>query len=53
MKRKTIYNLAFAAAAAAIVVSSTPVRASETDDRIESSFKKTYVYTTYLKDDAV
>jgi len=53
MKRKTIYNLAFAAAAVAIVVTSTPLRASETDDKIESSFKKTYVYQTYLKDDAV
>src|SRR5450759_4220668 len=53
MKRKTIYRLALTAAAAAMVVTSTPLRASETDNRIESSFKKTYVYTTYLKDDAV
>ena len=29
------------------------VHATETDDRVESSFKKTYVYTTYLKDDAI
>jgi len=29
------------------------LRASETDDRIESSFKKTYVYKTYLKNDAI
>jgi osmotically-inducible protein OsmY len=41
------------AAAAAMCVTSAPVRASETDNRIESSFKKTYVYKTYLKDDAV
>lgn len=27
--------------------------AAETDDRIESSFKKTYVYNRYLKDDSV
>jgi osmotically-inducible protein OsmY len=29
------------------------VRASETDDRIESSAKKSYVFKTYLKDDAI
>ena len=28
-------------------------RASETDDRIESSAKKSYVFKTYLKDDAI
>jgi len=38
---------------AALVGSSTPVRASETDDRIESSFTKTYVYKTYLKDEHI
>src|SRR5579864_1143170 len=29
------------------------VRANETDNRIESSAKKSYVFKTYLKDDAV
>ena len=53
MKRKTVYHLAFAVAAAAMFVTSAPLRALETDDKIESSFKKTYVYVTYLKDDAV
>ena len=53
MKRKAMYRLAFAVAAAAVFVTSAPLRASETDDRIESSFKKTYVYKTYLKDDAI
>ena len=53
MNRKAIYPMAFAAAAAAVFVSSTPVRASETDERIESSFKKSYVYQTYLKGDSV
>ena len=53
MKRKAMYPLALAAAAAAMLVSSAPVRASETDDRIEASFKKTYVYETYLKNDAI
>jgi osmotically-inducible protein OsmY len=53
MKRKAIYALAFAAAVAAMFVIGTPLRASETDVRIESSFRKTYVYKTYLKDDAI
>jgi osmotically-inducible protein OsmY len=50
MKRKAMY---FAAAAAALIGTSAPLRASEADDRIESSFKKTYVYQTYLKDDSI
>jgi len=33
-------------------VSNAPVRASETDERIASAFKDSYVYQTYLKDDA-
>jgi osmotically-inducible protein OsmY len=32
---------------------STTVRANETDDRIESAATKSYVYKTYLKDDAI
>jgi osmotically-inducible protein OsmY len=48
-----MYPLAFAAVVAALFATTAPVRASETDERIESSFKKTYVYTTYLKEDAV
>jgi osmotically-inducible protein OsmY len=38
---------------AALLGSSTPLRASETDDRIESSFKNSYVYKTYLKDEHI
>ena len=53
MKRNIMYRLAFASAAAVLFISSAPVRASETDDKIEESFKKSYVYTTYLKDDSV
>jgi osmotically-inducible protein OsmY len=48
-----MYPLAFAATVAAVMFTSTPLRASEVDDKIESSFKQTYVYRTYLKDDAV
>jgi osmotically-inducible protein OsmY len=39
--------------AAVLVFTSGPARASETDDRIESVFKKTYVYKTYLKDEHI
>ena len=48
-----MYLLAFTATAVGMLVTSAPVRASENDDKIESSFKKTYVYKTYLKDDSV
>jgi osmotically-inducible protein OsmY len=48
-----MYPLALVVAVVALMGSSTPLRASETDDRIESSFKKTYVYKTYLKDEHI
>lgn len=51
MNQKIMYRLAFAAAA--VFTAGAPLFASEADDRIEASFKKTYVYTTYLKDDAI
>jgi len=38
---------------AAVFVISTPLRAADTDGKIESSFKQTYVYKTYLKEDTV
>src|SRR5450631_2854606 len=50
---KETYSLALIVAVAALMGSSTPLRASETDNRIESSFKKTYVYKTYLKDEHI
>ena len=37
----------------ALLVTSTLLRASETDDRIESSFSKSYAYKVYLKGDAI
>lgn len=52
MNRKAKYVLVFAAAAA-LFVGSAPLRASDSDDRIESSFEKSYVNRVYLKDDAV
>jgi hyperosmotically inducible periplasmic protein len=36
-----------------LLVSTAPLRASETDDRIESSAKKSYVFKTYLADDSI
>ncbi len=50
---KAMYSLALVVAVAALIGSSTPLRASETDSRIESAFKKTYVYKTYLKDEHI
>jgi len=50
---KVMYPLALVVAVAALVGGSTPLRASETDSRIESSFKKSYVYKTYLKDEHI
>ena len=47
------YPLVLVVAVAALVGSSTPLSASETDSRIESSFKKSYVYKTYLKDEHI
>ena len=48
-----MYRLALMAAVAAMVFITVPLFASETDDRIESSAKKTYVFKTYLKDDNI
>ena len=39
--------------AVALVVVSVPALASQTDDRIESSAKQSYVFKTYLKGDAI
>jgi hyperosmotically inducible protein len=50
---KSTYLLALTIAAGSMLVSTVPLRASETDDRIESSAKKSYVFKTYLKDDSI
>ena len=42
MKSTTTCSLLLAVAATTMIVAATPLRASETDDRIESSFEKTY-----------
>jgi hyperosmotically inducible protein len=50
---KSTYSLVLLAATGALLVTSASLRASETDDRIESSAKKSYVFKTYLKDDSI
>jgi len=40
-------------AASVLLLAGAPLRASETDDRIESSAKKSYVFKHYLADDAI
>jgi hyperosmotically inducible protein len=51
--KKTIYCLALIITVAALVLINVPVFASETDDRIESSVKQSYVFKTYLKGDDI
>jgi len=53
MKMKSTCSLALLAATGALLVSSASLRASETDDRIESSAKQSHVFKTYLKNDAI
>ncbi len=50
---KSTCSLALVAALGALLVTSAPLRASDTDDRIENSAKKSYVFKTYLKDDSI
>lgn len=53
---KAMYRISLLVVAVALLVTSVPMRASaitETDERIESSAKKSYVFQTYLKDDAI
>ena len=47
------YSKVFVAVTAAVLLAGVSARASETDERIESSAQKSYVFKTYLKDDAV
>ena len=54
MKMKAIYRVALMVAAVALLaIISMPVYASKTDDRNESSAKKSYVFKTYLKGDDI
>jgi osmotically-inducible protein OsmY len=52
---KTMYGLSLMVVVAAVLVTFSPVRAlaTETDDRIESSAKDSYVFKKYLKEDDI
>ena len=50
---KTISPLTLAAVVSTLLFTSAPVRAADTDSRIESTAAKSYVFKTYLKDDAI
>ena len=47
------YSKAFLAVMFAVLFTSVSVRASQTDDRIQSSAKDSYVFRTQLKDDSI
>jgi osmotically-inducible protein OsmY len=53
MKMKTNGWLSLFMAMSALSVTSTSLQASNTDHRIESSARKSYVFKTYLKDDSI
>lgn len=53
MKNTTTVSLALLLTTGALFITSLPVRASDTDDRIEDSAKKSYVFKTYLKGDSI
>jgi hyperosmotically inducible protein len=53
MKLKSTRSLALFAVAGVLLVSSAALRASDTDDRIESAAKKSHVFKTYLKADTI
>jgi hyperosmotically inducible protein len=50
---KAIYSAALLVAAMALLAINVPAYATRTDDRIESSAKKSYVFKTYLKEDDI
>jgi hyperosmotically inducible periplasmic protein len=51
--KKRKYRLILMAAAASVFLFSMPLLASRTDDRIESSARKTFVFKTFLKEDDI
>ena len=50
---KSILPLTLATIVSSLFISSAPLRASDTDDRIESSAAKSYTFKTTLKDDSI
>lgn len=53
MKMKSFHPLALLTLTSALLIPSALLCASDTDDRIESTAKKSYVFKTYLKDDSI
>ena len=53
LRQKGMNPLVLLVATAAMFAASAPLCASPADDKIESSFKDTYVYRTYLREDPV
>lgn len=53
MEDITSHKRIIAAVAASILTIGVSAYASETDDRIEASAKKSYIFETYLKDDSI
>jgi len=53
MRRKTIDQIVYTAAVAALFIAAAPLRAMESDQAIDASLKQTYVYRTYLKEDDI
>ena len=51
--KRILYHLAMTASLGALFFINVPLFASETDDRIESSAKESYVFKTYLKGDDI
>ena len=50
---KTMFPLTLAAVVSTMLISSSPLQAASTDDRIESSAAKSYTFKTTLKDDSI
>jgi len=50
---KTMFPLTLAAVASTMLITSAPLRAADTDSRIDSSAANSYVFKTYLKDDSI
>ena len=53
MKNQLTHSFTLLAITSTLLFNSSSLRASETDDRIESSAGNSYVFKTYLKDDSV
>ena len=53
MKTQTTRSLALLAVTSALFLTTSSLRAADTDDRIEAAAAKSHVFKTYLKDDSI